>query len=208
MADVTDPGGETRADARLVNLGYTDVEASLSSADWQAVVQGEPAAVPLSIATTTLDGEPRAAAGTLTVHRLVQPDDVDRGDLFGAQPWPGHRGQPATAAKPESNPADPETWEPGEAVFTGKAATEPATGTTIVTARLTVGLYRATFEIPAAGAVPVVKATRIIEVVDPAAEHYGVKRAFVMKAEQSSVEPEAEFRALVGTGYSTGRALV
>jgi hypothetical protein len=208
VADVTDPGGETRSDARLVNLGYTDIEASLSSADWQAVVQGEPAAVPLSIATTTLDGEPRAAAGTLTVHRLVQPDDVDRGDLFGAQPWPGHRGQPATAAKPEPNPADPETWEPGEAVFTGKAATEPATGTTIVTARLTVGLYRATFEIPAAGAVPVVKATRIIEVVDPAAEHYGVKRAFVMKAEQSSVEPEAEFRALVGTGYSTGRALV
>ncbi|NBW85684.1 MAG: hypothetical protein EBR23_02345, partial [Planctomycetia bacterium] len=83
VADVTDPGGETRSDERSVSAGYTDVEATLAAAEWQAVVKGEPAAVAITLATTTLDGEPRAAAGTLTVAKLVQPQAVARGDILG-----------------------------------------------------------------------------------------------------------------------------
>jgi len=56
--------------------------------------------------------------------------------------------------------------------------------------------------------VPAVKATTLVEVVDPAAKTYGVKRPFVMKAEKNAVEPGSEFQALVGTGYDAGRAIV
>ncbi len=211
VADVTDPGGETRSDERSVNAGYTDVEATVSAAEWQAEKKGEPAAVAITVATTTLDGEPRAAEGRLTVHRLVQPAEVARGDLQGGRPMPRLRrgGVGRMLPKPpEPDPADAETWAAGETVFDEQLATDQATGKTIATAHLPAGIYRATFEIPAAGEVPAVKATRVIEVVDPAATSYGVKRPFVMKAEKTSVEPGAEFQALLGTGYEAGRALV
>ena len=217
VADVTDTSGETRSDTRSVSVGYTDVEASLSAGEWQAVVRGEPAAVKIGIGTTTLDGQPRAAAGTLTVSRLVQPAEVARGDLFGGhggmpRPFRGRgRGGDVAPAGPRSvepNPANPQTWAAGEAVFTQKVATDKATGKAEATANLPAGIYKAVFEIPAAGAVPAVKAEQVIEVVDPAADRYGVKRAFVMKSEKQSIEPTGEFSAFIGTGYAKGRALV
>ncbi len=209
VADVTDTSGETRSDTQSVSVGYTDVEASVSAAEWQAVVRGEPAEVKLTIGTTTLDGKPREAAGTLTVSLLVQPAEVARGDLFG-----GHGGLPRPfrgrdlARAVEPDPADPQTWAAGEAVVTQQVTTDKATGKVEATAKLSAGIYKAVFEIPAAGVVPAVKAEHVIEVVDPAAERYGVKRAFVMKTEKQSVEPNGEFSGFVGTGYEKGRALV
>ena len=209
VADVTDAGGETRSNERNVNVGYTDVEVSVLAAEWQAVKAGEPAAVAITVATTTLDGEPRAAQGGLAIHKLVQPAEVDRGDLQGGQPRPMGRGARALGLpRPQPNPADPETWAAGDEVFAGKLETEQATGKGRMTANLAAGIYRATFEIPAAGDVPAVKGTKLIEVFDPAAKRYGVKRPFVMKAETASVEPGSVFTAVVATGYDAGRALV
>ena len=210
VADVTDPGGETRSDERSVNAGYTDVEAGLSVPGWQAVKHGEPAAVAITVATTTLDGEPRAAEGRLVIHRLAQPAVVERGDLQGGRPMPRMRrgGMRMPPKPPAPDAADPETWAAGEAVSEQRVATEKATGKNVATVNLPAGIYRATFEIPAAGDVPAVKATTLVEVVDPEAKAYGVKRAFVMKAEKTTVEPESEFQALIGTGYDAGLALV
>ncbi|MFM7107437.1 MAG: alpha-2-macroglobulin family protein, partial [Planctomycetaceae bacterium] len=199
------------------------LEAALATKAWQAARRGEPAAVEISLATTTLDGAPRGAAGTLTVSRLVQPAEVARGELFDAQPFPGPRrvrpvrggrgraGAAIPRPKPEPvrpNPADPETWEAGEAVFTQQVATDAATGKAAAKPNLPAGIYRAVFEIPARGDVPAVKAQQVVEVIDPDARAYGVKRALAMFPEQESVEPGAEFRAVVGTGYAKGRALV
>jgi hypothetical protein len=224
-ADVTDAGGETRTGERSMSVGYTDLEASLATKPWQAARGGEPAAVEIALATTTLDGAPRGAAGTLTVSRLVQPPEVARGEFFDGRPDPmprplrvrpmrGGRGRPGVAIprpKPrpvEPNPADPETWAAGEAVVTEKVTTDGATGKATVKPNLPPGVYRAVFEIPAQGDVPAVKAQQLVEVIDPDAQTYGVKRAFAMFPEQMSVEPGAEFRAVVGTGYAKGRALV
>ncbi len=207
-ADVTDPGGETRSDERSVSVGYTDVEASVSAGSWQAEKHGEPASVAVTVSTTTLDGMPRAATGKLAIHRLVQPAAVDRGDLLdGRSPrWP-RRGAGLRQAAPQPDPANPETWAAGEQVFEVDVTTD-ATGKKAETPHLPAGIYRATFAIPAAGDVPEVKATQLIEVIDPAAKAYGVKRAFVMKSEQQSVAPGSEFTAIVGTGYDKGRALI
>jgi hypothetical protein len=217
VADVTDASGETRSDTRSVSVGYTDVEASVSAGEWQATGEGgKPADVNLTIGTTTLDGQPRAAAGTLTVSRLVQPAEVVRRDLFGGHgdPTPRlfrgrRRGGPRAIPRPvEPDPADPQTWAAGEAVLTLKVTTDKATGKAEATANLPAGIYKAVFEIPAAGDVPAVKSERVVEVVDPTAARYGVKRAFVLTSAKQSAEPLSEFTALVGTGYGEGRVLV
>ena len=220
VADVTDPSGETRSDERSVNAGYTDTEASLTAEAWQATgADGKPASVAITLATTTLDGQPRGAAGTLTVSKLVQPVEVSRRSFFdvGAGPTPrpirGRRGQGRPAARPVQrplppNPADPETWAVGEAMLKEQVTTDKATGKVMATATLPAGIYKAVFEIPAAGDVPAVKAERLIEVIDADSDRYGVKRALVLKSKAQTVEPGSDFSALVGTGYGTGRALV
>ncbi len=227
VADVTDASGETRTDERSVNAGYTDVEASLTAEAWQATgADGKPASVAITLATSTLDGQPRASSGMLTVSRLVQPAVVDRGNYFGTdrQPRPirshvsmrGRRGQgradmrPAVqrAPQPAPDPANPETWAVGEAVLQEKLSTDPATGKTVATASLPAGIYKAMFEIPAVGDVPAVKAERLIEVVDADSDRYGIKRALVLTSKAQTVEPGSDFLTLVGTGYEKGRGLV
>jgi hypothetical protein len=219
VADVTDPSGETRSDERTVNAGYTEIEAAVSTDAWQTTAaDGKPAAVAITLATTTLDGQPRTATGMLTVSKLVQPAEVNRGDFFGGGPGPrpmrsrrgpGRRGVRAALPTPvPPNPADAETWAVGEAVYQQQHATDRVTGRIVATANLPVGIYKAVFELPAAGDVPAVKAERLIEVVDPDADSYGIKRALVLKSKVQTVEPGGEFSALVGTGYGNGRALV
>jgi hypothetical protein len=216
-ADVTDTGGETRTGERSVSAGYTDVEAALATNPWQAARSGAPAAVTIELATTTLDGAARGAAGTLTVAPLVQPAEVVRGALFDAQPFPvprprrWRRAAAIPRPKPQPvapDPADPETWAAGDAVVATPLTTDEATGKATAQVNLPPGMYRAVFEIPARGEVPAVKAQQLVEVIDPDARAYGVKQALVLFPERESVEPGGEFRAVVGTGYGSGRALV
>ena len=228
VADVTDTGGETRSDTRNVAAGYTDVEAAIERSDWQAVQadvkddRGQPAAaVMLTLVTRSLDGEPRAAAGTLAIHALVQPTAVDRGDILGdqqpptpARPFGTARKAKAAAAagdlrpRPTSKPTDPETWELGDAVVTRDAATDPKTGKVEVKVTLPAGIYRAVFSIPGTGGAPDVRSESTFTVLDPAADRCRVKRPFAMAAEKDSVEAGREFQAIIGTGYDRGRVLV
>ncbi len=211
-ADVTDAGGETRTADETVNAGYTDVQASVTADAWQAVGDGgAPANVPITIATTTLDGVAKAAAGTLTVSRLVQPAAVERGGFFEPTPVPmprPNRGAAGIPRPPVVDPANPETWAAGEEVLTEKLTTDAATGKAVATAKLPAGIYRAVFEIPANGDLPAVKSELLVEVFDPQAETYGVRRAFTLVSPKTALEPLAEYRGFIGTGYDRGRALV
>lgn len=217
-ADVTDSGGETHSAARSVNAGYTDTEATVSTEDWQAVGADGQAAVTLTVATTSLDGGPRAAAGTLAIHSLVQPAEVLRGEILDAGPRPMPRPARATRGRgrpqavlpprPQLDTADPNTWADGARVQEQQIATDKATGKATAMVRLPTGIYRATFTLPTTGDEPAVKSQIIVEVIDPTANRLTVKRPFIMKPQQTTVEVSREFSAVVGTGYDTGRALV
>jgi hypothetical protein len=222
VADVTDAGGETRSADRTVAVGYTDVEAKLTSGDWQAVAadvrdaEARPAAaVSLALETTSLDGDPRAASGRLTIHPLVQPTEVDRGSVLDDAPRPfGRSGRLRAGAHmggrptPTPDPSDPNSWADGEAMVTREASTDPVTGKATIAVSLPAGIYRAVFVIPSRGDVPDVRAETVLEVIDPTAMRYPVKRAFTMLAERAAVAPGSAFTAVVGTGYDRGRALV
>ncbi len=213
IADVTDTGGETRSADRRVSAGFTDLEAGLEAADWQAVSADQPAAVPLTISTTSLDGEPRGATGQLRVNRLVQPEEVSRGSLRGRPvPYPTpvlrQGGGAAQPDRPEPDPAKPETWADGEEVFAAEETTDAATGKAVATVTLPAGIYRATFTVPGTAGRPAVKATRLIEVVDPAATTSAIKRAFVLRTKADTVAVGGDLLALAGTGYDRGRMLI
>ena len=211
VADVTDAAGETRSDEQTVTAGYDEVEATVMTDAWQATAAGGgPAEVAVTVATRTLNGQPSAATGSLTISRLVQPAEVDRGSYFGssAEPWPMPARRGGRPRPPEPNPADPQTWAAGEVVFREQVSTAKESGSLVAKPRLAAGIYRAVFEIPAAGDVPTVRAEQLIEVLDPSAERYGVKKAFVLAAPRRTVAPQGEYRGLVGTGYDRGRVLV
>ncbi|NBV44261.1 MAG: hypothetical protein EBR86_01120 [Planctomycetia bacterium] len=207
-AVVTDAGGETHDDQRTVSAGYTDLEATVTTDGWQAAEAGGTARVALTVATTSLDGNPQSATGRLTVVRLVQPAAVPRGGL-GADPEPlaegagpngagvGGPGLDAVAAR----------WPAGEELFAA-AVTTDAAGRAVVEAALPPGIHRATFTIPAQGDRPAVTAVRLVEVLSPEARTYGVRLALALHCDHDSVEPGETFRALVGTGHDSGRALV
>ena len=82
-ADVTDTNGETRSAERMVQAGYTALRASLRRGDW--LTSGKPLEIKLS--TTTLDGEPQRAEGSLKIYRLKQPEKVVRPDILGERPF-------------------------------------------------------------------------------------------------------------------------
>jgi hypothetical protein len=70
------------------------------------------------------------------------------------------------------------------------------------------GIYRATFTIPAAADRPEVIATRVVEVINPKAKKYEIKKPFVLRVEKSTVDVADELHAIVGTGYGQGSFLV
>jgi hypothetical protein len=195
-SDVTDTTGETRSAQRSINIGFTALQATLTAADWQT----EDKAVEMQIGTTTLDGEPQIAEGIVKVYRLKEPAAVhraDMGEISSYRPGP-------TPENPELS--DPNWWELGELVEE-KGFTSDTNGVAKVSARLGVGVYQAMLETQDRFGKKVT-ARQQIRVVLPDDTKLAIKIPHLLIAPEWSLEPGAEFTALWGTGYETGRAFV
>ena len=204
-ADVTDPTGETRSGQRAINVGYTALRASLSAKEWQE--QGRP--VEITISTQTLDGEGQAAGGVLKIHRLKQPETVQRARLQGVQPFRPRRTSRTGATEgdgPPPDPANPNSWELADAV-TNITVQTGAEGTAGVTAALAPGFYRGVLETQDRFKKKVT-ALLPISVLDPRAKTCALRVPHVMAAPKWSVEPGDAFLALWGSGYDKARAFV
>jgi len=191
-ADVTDATGETRSQQRTVRVGYTVLQATISSDEWQT----PEVPVNLTIRTESIDGDPEQAQGSLRVYALRQPDRVARASLWSASSGAG-TGQDAS---------DPDTWELGNQVFDGAFQTD-GQGQAGLSVALGAGIYRAMLATQDRFGRPVA-ARLTFQVVDPAAKTYGIRLANCVVAPTWSVEPGGTFLALWGTGYDTGRAFV
>ncbi|MBL6909258.1 MAG: hypothetical protein ISR34_02415 [Pirellulales bacterium] len=210
-ADVTDSGGETRSTDTRVLAGYVDVEATLDVDDWQVTNDENVASVTIHVSTLSLDAAPRGIAGTLRLNQLIQPKRVARIDLTARTvPYDVLRRQKSRGSSllPEPQDDDPKTWAEGKQVTTNEIVTDVSSGKGKATVLLQPGIYRATFTIPATADCPEVIATRLVEVNNPKAKKYEIKRPFVLRVENSTVEVADELHAIVGTGYSQGSFLV
>lgn len=194
--EVTDTTGETRTGNRAVQAGYVGVKASLTADEWQET--SKPAK--LAVFTQTIDNEPITAKGTVTVHRLKQPDSVIR-----TSPSPGsnprfHRINHIPGGK---DPANPNSWDPAEITQKSNFVTD-ATGKAEIEVKLDPGEYRAILEsTDAAG--KKVTALLPLRVIDPEAKAFPVRIAEHFAAKSSTVKPGEDFVALWGTGYPDGR---
>ncbi|MBX9628622.1 MAG: hypothetical protein K2X82_32795, partial [Gemmataceae bacterium] len=198
-ADVTDTTGETRTGTKSIEVGYTALRATITLGEWQTA--GEP--VKLTVSTTTLDGEPQQAKGTLKVYALKQPDTVVRPEIDGGPRFP--RPVPA-GAKPAPDPTKPVSWEQTEVVYSAPFATD-ANGKAELTAKLPAGIYRAVVETTDKFDKPV-SARAQVQVLDPAAAKLNIRVPDLVSSPDWSVEPGQEFTLLWGTGYDAGRAYV
>ena len=194
--DVTDSSGETRSAQRSVNVGFTALKAVVSADDWQ--IEDKPAG--LSITTTTLDGEPQTAEGTVKVYRLKEPDKVHRiylGESSSYRPSP-------PLEKPDLS--DPTTWELAD-VAGEKGFTTDAEGKAKLEFKLGVDVYRAMLETQDRFGKKVT-VRQPIRVLKPDDTKLAIKIPHLLAAPDWSVEPGTEFTALWGTGYDTGRAFI
>ncbi len=207
-ADVTDTTGETRSADRVVQVGYTAMQANVTADSW--LVAGKD--IKLLVTTTTLDGEPLSAKGTVKVHKLKQPEQVIRPDILGQrvpQRMPRVRGgAPLPQPKPEQkpDPADPRGWELGDVVATLPFTTDDK-GKAELTAKLDDGIYRAVLESQDKFD-KAVTARQQLTVLNPEAKVFPVKVAHHLAAPKWSLEPGETFQAVWGTGYGKGRAFV
>ncbi len=196
-ADVTDTSGETRSQDRSIRSSYTALQATLSADDWQTSQKP----VELSISTSSLDSDPQAATGTITLHALKQPDKVQRAPLQPERRWWYFRND-----EPAVDPTNPDSWELGKRVAQQSFSTD-TTGTTKVPVSLKPGIYRASVETKDRFGKPVT-ARRTVKVLDPSAARFGIKIPNDLSAPAWSAQPGENFTALWGTGYDQGRAFV
>jgi len=194
-ADVTDMAGETRSSDTTIAAGFTALQAAVTAPDWQTV----DAPVNLTVSTDTLDGQPEPAQGQLLVYALKQPDQVTRAGLPSSLYGGVDEAVPYDAA-------DPATWELADLVEEASFATD-ATGRVAIPVSLPAGVYRAVVETQDRLGKPVQERHTVI-VLDPGADHFGMRVANHFSAPVWSVEPGETFSALWGTGYATGRAWV
>jgi len=194
QVDVTDTAGETRSGERVVRLGYTALQADIAAAEWQEST----GPVRLNLRTTTLDGEPAPATGTLTVFKLQMPDTPVPAELFGAR-----RGAGETASV---RTAEWQRWPAGDQALSREFATG-VDGTLAVELDLPPGVYRAQLHTQDRYGSPV-RAMQPLLVLDPAARTFPVKTPAFFGARPGAVEPGDSFEAFWATGYAEGPALV
>jgi hypothetical protein len=194
-AEVTDSAGETRWSERVVRVGYTALQVSLTAAEWQTV--GEPVA--LQVRAESLDGEPQSAEGVIRIHRLKLPSAVRRPASL-VMAWYG--GSP----EPGESPEGPDSWELGDVVVE-QGFTTTTNGQTAIRAQLPVGAYRAVVSTQDRfGAVATAQLG--VQVLDPEARRFRIPLPHHVAAPRWSVEPGGTFVAIWGTGYDRGRAFV
>lgn len=198
-ADVTDTAGETRSAQRAVNVGFTALQATLNADEWQADLKP----VEIRIRTTTLDGEAQTAEGTVKVHRLKEPAQVQRGRLNRGYGW---QGDFDADGKPDPDLSNPNNWELGE-VAMEKGFTTDAEGSARMEFALGPGAYRAMLETQDRFGRKVT-ARLPVQVLRPGDTRLAIKIPQLLAAPQWSLEPGAELEALWGTGYDAGRAFV
>ncbi len=200
-ADVTDTSGETRSDHHAVTVGYTALEAKLSAGSW--LTDEDP--VTLAIHTTTLDGVAQAAEGTIKIHRLTQPEKVQRAKLPGTSyPMPVRRGGRLVGPSPDMSSIH--GWPLGDMVVEAGFQTD-AEGKTVLEHPLPRGIYRVVLETEDRFGKKV--STELsLQVLDPDAEQFQDRIPSYIGSPSWTVQPGDELQVLWGSGYEECRAFV
>jgi hypothetical protein len=197
-AEVTDPAGETRTADTVVTVAYTTLKAELTAKTWQEV--GKP--VKVKVITATHDDEAVAAAGTLRIHRVQEPEVCP---LDNEDPPFDQDGETPP------NPLDSTRWPLGELVKELPAITvlsaDGKQAVVEVAAELPAGLFRAVFETTDANGRQV-RAFHELQVLQPTSPQFLTKLPFFTASPTREIQPGETFTILWGSGLTEARACV
>jgi len=201
-ADVIDTTGETRDASSSVLVGYTLMEATMSTSDRQWLTNEAP--IKINVATRTLQGGPVSSKVRVKVHSLKNPDSIGRKEIGNARYW--------ETLDPLAEPGDavrasqPNSWPIADIVKTFELTTDEA-GNASFEVELGGGHFRAVLSaVDSVG--QDVSALLPLRVIDPNAKKCELKIADLFAIENTSVEPGETFRAVWGSGYDSARAFV
>lgn len=200
-ADVTDTTGETRSGTGSVQIGYVALRAEMSTPEWLPASQE----VPLTLRTTTLDGQGQSARGKLTIYTLRQPPQPVRQPMDNPRerfPMRGANG----GQQPPADPSQPHSWGEDKAVHTADFSTD-AQGQFTARVRLAPGIYRAIVATEDRFGKKVTAKHQFI-VVEPEAARCAIRLPQVLVAPKWSCEVGEEFLLLWGSGYESAQAYV
>jgi hypothetical protein len=193
--DVTDSTGEARSGSRAVRAAYVDLAASMGAGEWLEAADD----VVIKVDTRSIDGEPLPAKGTISVHRLKQPEQVIRAPLSNGFNPRGYMSE----AQPVKNPSDPNSWELDELVQKIDFATDDK-GVADASCKLEAGEYRAILE-TTDRAGKKVTALLPLRVLDLTSKSFSTKVAHHFSAKSWNLQPGDDLVAVWGTGYDEGR---
>lgn len=205
-ADVTDTTGETRDATARVLVGYTTMEATMSTsqANWLSVEKP----IEVNIATKTLQGDAVPAKVKVDVYSLKKPDAIGRKPIDNATVWDRidlDAGQ-LDGQQDEVRADEPNSWPTDQVIKTVELTTDEA-GDASFEVELGAGNFRAVLSaVDSAG--NDVKAILPLQVIDPDAEKCEIALANVFALEKKSYAPGETFRAVWGSGYDSAAALV
>lgn len=207
-ADATAPDGETRSGSATVTLGYKALSLMMQAGEDLQHDQ----AFDLSVATQTLDGNPIPSEGRVIVSRLREPSEPVPGKLWSYDYWwwPSAEQSPSGAgglgSKKEFGP-DWKAWPVEKAVQELKFSTAKANPETL-RLRLPAGLYRLECVSRDQFGQEVRSPLPLMVMPDWGEKRFPLKLPSLARLQKHSVEVGGQARALWGTGYSSGRALV
>jgi uncharacterized protein YfaS (alpha-2-macroglobulin family) len=206
--DVTDGTGETRSGQSNVSVGYSTLQANLTADAWQT----SQTPVVVRLKTSNLNAVGLVASGTIRVHRLKEPETIERSDLLGDRRVRPNRARgtvrpsrpaPATVLPDRSNMA---TWALGDvAAETNFNTLED--GKSELRFDLKRGPYRLVLETKDRLGKSVKSELNLIVLDDPS-NQLGIQLPHLLSMPKASVQPGDTWRAVWGTGYQQGRAYV
>ncbi len=205
-ADVTDSTGETRDATTSVLIGYTTMEATLSTPSVNWLTDEDP--IEVKVATKTLQGDPVSAKVKVDIYSLKAPDAIGRKRLDNAITWDRIDIQPGqlNEQQDEVRAEEPNSWPLDKVVKTVELTTDES-GHARFDAELEAGNFRAVLAaVDSAG--NDVQAILPLQVINPDADQCELAIANLFATEKQSYEPGETFRAVWGSGYDSAHALV
>ncbi len=205
-ADVTDTNGETRDASTSVLVGYTTMEATMSTSQTNWLSVEKPTEV--NVATKTLQGDAVSSKVKVDVYSLKKPDAIGRKPIGNAAVWdrlglnPGQLDEKQDEVRAD----EPNSWPTDKIIKTVELTTDES-GNASFDVELGAGNFRAVLS-AVDSASNDVKAILPLQVIDPDADKCELAIANVFAVEKDSYEPGETFRAVWGSGYDAARALV
>lgn len=194
-SEVIDSTGETRSGSQSLTLGFTALSIAVQAPEWFTANEKQE----ITVLVNTLNGAPVAATkGEIRIVPLKQPD---RPIPYEEPRYRTHFRNRSGASSQKPNFEQPIDWEASgrgvEASFkTGD------TGNAKIPFTLKSGIYRVEVTTQDKFGNPATDKA-VIQVFNPAADHYPVKVPTKFFVEKQQMEVGATFRALWGSGYPT-----